>query len=74
MSGSEVPPSGARGDAAWKEHLQQVTARNEEARRVGKQQRQEKERLQEQRRSAQERRTDSELTRSFERGSRRGPS
>ena len=69
MSASETPASAPRGEAAWKEHLERVSARNAEVRKVGKQQRQEKERLEEERRSAQERRTDSELARSFERAS-----
>ena len=66
MSGSETPPAAPRGEAAWKAHLERVSARNAEARRVGKQQRQEKERLEQARRSARERRTDSELARSLD--------
>jgi hypothetical protein len=66
MSGSETPRPAPRGDAAWKAHLERVSARNAEARKVGKQQRQEKERLEQARRSALERRVDSELARSFE--------
>ena len=58
-----------RGEAAWKAHLAQVAARNDEARTAGKKQRQEKEREAEAMRSAQERRVDNELTRKFELGS-----
>jgi hypothetical protein len=65
MSDSETPRPAPRGEAAWKAHLERVSARNAEARKVGKQQRQEKERLEQARRSAQERRLDAELARSL---------
>jgi|tagenome__1003787_1003787.scaffolds.fasta_scaffold19865908_2 hypothetical protein len=66
MADDEAARPAPRGDAAWKAHLARVAARNDEARRVGKQQRQEKERVEQTRRAAQERRVDSELTRSVE--------
>ena len=66
MSGSETPRPAPRGEAAWKAHLERVSARNAEARRVGRQQRQERERLEQARRSARERRVDAELTRSLD--------
>jgi hypothetical protein len=65
MTGDETARPAPRGDAAWKAHLDRVAARNAEARRIGKQQRQEKERLDQARRRAQERRMDTELTRSL---------
>jgi hypothetical protein len=64
MSSPEAPAP--RGDAAWKAHLERVATRNAEARRLGKQQRQEKERVEMARRSAMERRVDTELARTFE--------
>jgi hypothetical protein len=66
MSGEETSAPAPRGDAAWKAHLERVASRNAEARRLGKQQRQEKERLEMARRSAMERRVDTELARTFE--------
>jgi hypothetical protein len=66
MSGSETPPAGPRGEAAWKAHLERVSARNAEARRLGNRQRQERERLEQARRSAQERLADSQLSRSLD--------
>ena len=64
MAGDETPAPQPRGDAAWKAHLEGVAARNAEARKAGKEQRQEKERLEQVRRSAQERRMDDQLARS----------
>jgi hypothetical protein len=68
MTDSEIARPAPRGEAAWKAHLARVAARNDEARRAGKQQRQEKERIDQVRRSTQERQVDDELTRSFEVG------
>jgi hypothetical protein len=68
MSDSASQPAAPepRGDAAWKAHLERIAARNDEARKAGKQQRAEKERHAEATRHAQERRVDTELTRKFE--------
>jgi hypothetical protein len=63
MSGTDTPAP--RGDAAWKAHLERVSARNAQARAAGKLQRQERERLEMARRSDQERRMDNELARSL---------
>jgi hypothetical protein len=62
MSDTDTPAP--RGDAAWKAHLERVSARNAQARAAGKLQRQERERLEMARRSDQERRMDNELARS----------
>ena len=67
MSGQETPRPEPRGEAAWRAQLERVAARNAEARRVGKQQRQEKERLEQVRRNEQERRMDDQLARTLKR-------
>jgi hypothetical protein len=54
-----------RGEAAYRAHLERVNARNAEARKAGKQQREQKERLAQAERHALERRMDDELARSF---------
>jgi hypothetical protein len=49
-------PSGKRGEAAWKEHIQRIAARNERTRKEGKARRQTEEREKGQARRQRERR------------------
>jgi len=52
-----------RGEARWKEHLQEIAQRNERAKATGKRERQEREDREAAHRRAEELRMDAELTR-----------
>jgi len=52
----EGQPSGKRGEAAWKEHMQRIAARNERARKEGKARREAEERERDRARRERERR------------------
>lgn len=57
-----------RGDAAWKAHLQEISARNDRARAAGKRERREREDRAAAQRRADERRMDAELSSKLDRG------
>jgi hypothetical protein len=59
----EGPRSSARGEAAWKENMERVAARNQAARKAGKERRAAYERQRDEARHAAERRRHSDLKR-----------
>jgi|tagenome__1003787_1003787.scaffolds.fasta_scaffold20250394_2 hypothetical protein len=65
-TGSETPAQKPRGEAGWKAHKERIAARNDEARKAGKQQRREGEQRAEAVRQAQERRVEASLQEAFD--------